>query len=112
MCYIPSNIHTCILLSGCVLYQKSPLPDLSQLAVPVTEAEARQIKKASGRSASQPTIESTSVAPRQRPKAQAGPPSTAGLGLPIQTTIAPRKRPTATTSNPQTPVGGAQGQAP
>ncbi|ELU02272.1 hypothetical protein CAPTEDRAFT_227866 [Capitella teleta] len=87
---------------------KSPLPDISQLPLPISDSESKHIQKASGRSASQPAIESTSVAPRQRPKVQNPPASTAALGLPIQTTIAPRKRPTATSSNPQTPVTGAQ----
>lgn len=82
------------------------MPDLSQLSVPLTESEIKQQQQQKkGRSQTQPStgVESTSVAPRQRPKG-AAPPATSGLGLPIQTTIAPRKRPTASTSNPPTPV--------
>lgn len=67
------------------------------------ESEARQVKTTTQKTVAPSTIESTSIAPRQRPKGQAVPQS-ATLGLPIQTSIAPRKRPTA--SNPQTPVSG------
>ena len=54
-----------------------------------------------------PTIESTSVAPRQRPKSSAVN-SNPALGLPIQTSIAPvpRKRPAG--PNPSLPVGTPQ----
>jgi hypothetical protein len=44
------------------------------------------------------TVESTTVAPRQRPKGQnsAG---TSGLAPPVQTSIAPRRRPQANAGN-------------
>ncbi|XP_064601663.1 AP2-associated protein kinase 1-like isoform X2 [Liolophura sinensis] len=80
---------------------KSPQPDVNTLPVPMFESEARQVKTTTQKTVAPSTIESTSIAPRQRPKGQAVPQS-ATLGLPIQTSIAPRKRPTA--SNPQTPV--------
>ncbi|RUS71634.1 hypothetical protein EGW08_020604, partial [Elysia chlorotica] len=81
----------------------SRVPDVKSLPSPLTETEAKQVKSTSQKTASVASVESTTVAPRQRPRPQ-NPPAPAALGLPIQTTsIAPRKRPTA--SNPNTPVG-------
>ncbi|CAG5116996.1 unnamed protein product [Candidula unifasciata] len=79
----------------------SPVPDLKTLPSPLTESEAKQIKSNSLKNSNAVSVESTTVAPRHRPRGQQTPASTS-LGLPIQTSIAPRKRPTA--SNPNTPV--------
>ncbi|KAI8797329.1 BMP-2-inducible protein kinase [Biomphalaria glabrata] len=79
----------------------SPVPDIKSLPLPLTESEAKQMKSTGQKNPAAVIVESTTVAPRQRPKGQAAPTS-ATLGLPIQTTIAPRRRPTA--SNPNTPV--------
>ncbi|CAL1548454.1 unnamed protein product [Lymnaea stagnalis] len=79
----------------------SPVPDLRSLPMPLTETEAKQIKSSAQKNLTAPTVESTTVAPRQRPRGQAAPAATT-LGLPIQTSIAPRRRPTA--SNPNTPI--------
>ncbi|GFN96846.1 Ap2-associated protein kinase 1 [Plakobranchus ocellatus] len=86
----------------------SPVPDLKSLPSPLTETEAKQVRSTSQKNTNVPSVESTTVAPRQRPRAQ-NPPSAASLGLPIQTSIAPRKRPTA--SNPNTPVDPGPAQA-
>ncbi|XP_064632119.1 AP2-associated protein kinase 1-like isoform X2 [Lineus longissimus] len=75
------------------------IPDISQLPLPMTEADARQIKTNTTRAVPTTIVESTTVKPRQRPK---GTIPSGGLGIPIQTTVTPRKRPVA--SNPQTPV--------
>ncbi|XP_059167493.1 BMP-2-inducible protein kinase-like isoform X2 [Physella acuta] len=79
----------------------SAVPDLRSLPTPLTESEAKQIKSTAQKNQTIVTVESTTVAPRQRPRGQVAPVS-ASLGLPIQTSIAPRRRPTA--SNPNTPV--------
>ncbi|KAH9502581.1 AP2-associated protein kinase 1, partial [Bulinus truncatus] len=79
----------------------SPVPDLKGLPLPLTESEAKQIKSTGQKNSAAAPVETTTVAPRQRPRGQAAPVTTT-LGLPIQTTIAPRRRPTA--SNPNTPV--------
>ncbi|XP_074647460.1 uncharacterized protein LOC141903265 [Tubulanus polymorphus] len=78
----------------------SSIPDINKLPLPKMESEARQVKSSSSRNVQAPSIESTTVTPRQRPKGQTIPAAT--LGIPIQTSVAPRKRPVA--SNPQTPV--------
>ncbi|KAK7113192.1 AP2-associated protein kinase 1-like [Littorina saxatilis] len=74
------------------------IPDLNNLPVPLTESEAKQIKTSTQKAVNTPVIETTSVAPRQRPRGQNVPQAPA-LGLPISTSIAPRKRPSATTNN-------------
>lgn len=87
----------------------SPVPDLKSLPSPLTETEAKQVKSTSQKNTNVPSVESTTVAPRQRPRAQ-NPQAAASLGLPLQTTsIAPRKRPTP--SNPNTPVESSPVQA-
>ncbi|KAL3875356.1 hypothetical protein ACJMK2_033313 [Sinanodonta woodiana] len=71
------------------------VPDLSKIQAPLTESESRQVKATSVKTVTAPTIESTSVAPRQRPKGQALPQA---LSLPVQTSVAPRKRPSTSNS--------------
>ncbi|XP_060552478.1 AP2-associated protein kinase 1-like [Ruditapes philippinarum] len=75
----------------------APIPDINQLPVPLTESDSRQVKN-TVKSTPVTTVESTTVAPRQRPKGQnsAG---TSGLAPPVQTSIAPRRRPQANAGN-------------
>ncbi|KAH3860606.1 uncharacterized protein LOC127865676 [Dreissena polymorpha] len=78
----------------------SSVPDFSQLPVPPTESEAREVKNTARSAPVAPSEGSTSVAPRQRPKAQQGAVvASAGLTPPVQTTIAPRQRPQPGSNN-------------
>ncbi|CAG5124358.1 unnamed protein product, partial [Candidula unifasciata] len=80
-----------------------PVPVVQNLPVPLTESEAKQIKSASQKNTNPPSVNTATIAPRERPHGQpAVAASTAPLGLPVQTSIAPRRRPTP--SNPNTPV--------
>ncbi|XP_078317770.1 uncharacterized protein LOC111119098 isoform X3 [Crassostrea virginica] len=85
----------------------SPLPDLSRLPNPLTEAEFRQVKTSSTKNVPVQPIESTTVTPRSRPKGQAVPQANS-LNLPIQTSVVPRKRPTPTNPNPAVQPSGAE----
>ncbi|KAL5018506.1 hypothetical protein ScPMuIL_004228 [Solemya velum] len=75
------------------------VPDIRELPVPLTESEARQVKPTAYKTVTTPTIESTSVVPRQRPKAQNINQANT-LGLTNITSVSARKRTTA--SNQQT----------
>ena len=80
-----------IILTFKLLFQNATVPSLDQLCQMVTEREQQSSVKIS-RVTTGPVIESTSVAPRQRPKASQHPSaiSAAGgalpLGLPLQNT--------------------------
>ncbi|XP_029634037.1 BMP-2-inducible protein kinase isoform X2 [Octopus sinensis] len=69
-----------------------PIPDVTKLPCPMTEQEFKQVKTTLYKTVTTPTIETTSVTPRQRPKGQAMPQSR-GLGLPVHTSVSSRKRP-------------------
>ncbi|XP_053387696.1 BMP-2-inducible protein kinase-like isoform X2 [Mercenaria mercenaria] len=75
----------------------SPVPDISKLPVPLTESDSRQVKNVA-KSTPVTTVESTTVAPRQRPKGQNSA-TTSGIAPPVQTSIAPRRRPQASANN-------------
>ncbi|GAB1599811.1 BMP-2-inducible protein kinase-like isoform X1 [Argonauta hians] len=70
----------------------SSIPDVTKLPCPLTEQEFKQVKTTLYKTVTTPTIETTSVTPRQRPKGQAMPQSR-GLGLPVHTSVSSRKRP-------------------
>lgn len=81
--------------------QKSPIPNVDELQVPLFESEGKKLQtqvKASSKTAVAPAIESTSVMPRQRPKASSSTP----LNLAnIPLTLSPSP---TTSKNSQSPV--------
>lgn len=74
-----------------------PVPDIKKLPVPLSETDLRQTKPTL-KPASEGSVESTSVAPRLRPKGQNVGSGGAVVVPPVQTSIAPvaRKRPQGT----------------
>lgn len=94
VCFMCNIYQSCVFVAKCInqlysqflhFYQNSTVPSLEQLCQALSEREQQSSVKLS-RVNTGPVIESTSVAPRQRPKASQNPTGQLPIGgLPINT---------------------------